>query len=91
MQIEKIDLTTKTDEKENIYLVKQISNKYDEYESARSLQLSDIRIVRDAIYSKKLPNVNDWNTKLELPDIYELAQTLKAHIGENLYSHADGI
>jgi len=91
MQIEKIDLTTKTDEKENIYLVKQISNMYDEYESARALQLSDIRIVRDAIYSKKLPNVNDWNTKLELPDIYELAQTLKAHIGENLYSHADGM
>lgn len=91
MQIEKFDLTTSTDEKQNIYLIKEISNKYDEFESARSLQLSDIRIVRDAIYSKKLPNVNDWNTKLELPDIYELAQTLKAHISENLYSHADGM
>ena len=89
MQIEKIDLTTQTDEKENLYLVKEISKKYDEYETARALQLSDIRIVRDAIYSKSLPNVKDWNTRLELPDIYELAQTLKAHISENLYSHAD--
>ncbi len=91
MQVEKIDLTAQTDDKENIYLVKQISNMYDEFESARSLQLSDIRIVRDAIYSKKLPNVNDWNTKLDLPEIYELAQTLKAHISENLYSHAEGM
>lgn len=91
MQVEKIDLTAQTDDKENIYLVKQISNMYDEFESARSLQLSDIKIVRDAIYSKKLPNVNDWNTKLDLPEIYELAQTLKAHISENLYSHAEGM
>jgi len=91
MQIEKIDLTATINDKENLYLVKQISNKYDKYESARLLQLSDIKIVRDSIYSKKLPNIEEWNTKLELPDIYELAQTLKAHISENLYSHPDGM
>lgn len=28
---------------------------------------------------------------MELPDIYELAQTLKSHISENLYSHPDAM
>jgi len=91
MQTEKIDLTTKLDEKESINLVKYITQKYEEYESNRSMQLSDIRVVRDSIYSTRVPSVKDWNTNIELPDIYELAQTLKAHISENLYSHADGM
>lgn len=91
MQIENIDLTTKLKEKESVDLVKYITQKYEEYETNRAMQLSDIRVVRDSIYSTKVPSVKDWNTDIELPDIYELAQTLKAHISENLYSHADGM
>ena len=91
MQTEKIDLTTKLEEKESIDLVKYITQKYEDFESNRSRQLSDIRVVRESIYSTKVPSVKDWNTDIELPDIYELAQTLKAHISENLYSHADGM
>lgn len=91
MQTEKIDLTTKLDENESVNLVKYISQKYDDYETKRSMQLSDIRLVRESIYSTKVPSVKDWSTNIELPDIYELAQTLKAHISENLYSHADGM
>ena len=91
MQVENIDLTTKLKEKESVNLVKYITQKYEEYETNRSMQLSDIRVVRDSIYSTKVPSVKDWNTNIELPDIYELAQTLKAHISENLYSHADGM
>lgn len=91
MQTEKIDLTTKIEEKESIDLVKYITQRYEDFESNRSRQLSDIRVVRESIYSTKVPSVKDWNTDIELPDIYELAQTLKAHISENLYSHADGM
>lgn len=91
MQTEKIDLTTKLEEKESIDLVKYITQRYEDFESNRSRQLSDIRVVRESIYSTKVPSVKDWNTDIELPDIYELAQTLKAHISENLYSHADGM
>ena len=91
MQTEKIDLTTKLEEKESIDLVKYITQRYEDFESNRSRQLSDIRVVRESNYSTKVPSVKDWNTDIELPDIYELAQTLKAHISENLYSHADGM
>ena len=91
MQTEKIDLTTKLEEKESIDLVKYITQRYEDFESNRSRQLSDIRVLRESIYSTKVPSVKDWNTDIELPDIYELAQTLKAHISENLYSHADGM
>ena len=91
MQTEKIDLTTKLEEKESIDLVKYITQRYEDFESNRSRQLSDIRVVRESIYSTKVPSVKYWNTDIELPDIYELAQTLKAHISENLYSHADGM
>ena len=91
MQTEKIDLTMKLDENESVNLVKNIVQKYDELNTNRAMQLSDIRQVRESIYSTKSSNIKDWNTQLELPDIYELAQTLKAHISENLYSHADGM
>lgn len=47
--------------------------------------------MRDAIYNSDIPKLNGWDSKIELPDIYELAQTLKSHISENLYSHPDAM
>lgn len=91
MQKEKIDLLREFKEDETVDLVSQITQKYDEFETKRASQISDIRLVRDAIYSTRVPKVNEWDTKLEMPDIYELAQTLKAHIGDSLYSHPDGM
>lgn len=76
---------------ENLYLVSKITQKYDEMEDARRGQLTDIRTIRNAIYSNNIPTVNEWNTKIQLPEIYELAQTLKAHISENLYSHPESM
>ena len=43
MQTEKIDLTTKLEEKESIDLVKYITQRYEDFESNRSRQLSDIQ------------------------------------------------
>ena len=91
MEIQKDDLTKELSVGEQVNLVNIICKKYDEYENRRASQLSDIRTVRNAIYDIDLPYSNAWDTKMSLPDIYELAQTLKSHISQNLYSHADAM
>jgi hypothetical protein len=91
MQTETTDLTKVLSAEEELFLVNNISAKYDKYEDARSSQLNDIKLVRSAIYNTSLPSSNGWDSQIELPDIYELAQTLKSHISENLYSHPDAM
>lgn len=86
----------KTIQKQNktdkmLYLTAKITKKYDDLEESRRGQLSDIQLIQNAIYKHTIPPVNEWNTKIQLPEIYELAQTLKAHISENLYSHPDSM
>lgn len=88
--------TFKTIKKDNqtdkmSYLTAVITKKYEDMETSRRSQLNDIRLIKNAIYSNNVPSVNEWHTKIQLPDIYELAQTLKAHISENLYSHPDSM
>ncbi len=91
MKIEKEDLTQNLSDTEEKFLVANIIDKYDRFNEQRSSQLSDIKLVRDAIYNSDIPKINGWDNKVELPDIYELAQTLKSHISENLYSHPDAM
>ena len=73
------------------YLLGQITEKYDYYEDARNSQIADNLLVKYAIYDSVIPKVNAWDCKIQLPDIYELAQTLKSHIVQNLYSHPDSM
>ena len=73
------------------YLLGLVTQKYDTFEDFRSSQLSDNRLIKYAIYKSTIPKVNAWDCKVQLPDIYELAQTLKSHIVQNLYSHPDGM
>lgn len=84
-------IQNKKNQDENLYLISKITQKYDEMEDARRGQLSDLQTIRNAIYKNNVPTVNGWNTKIQLPEIYELAQTLKAHISENLYSHPESM
>lgn len=91
MEILTQDLTKKLDTGEQVNLVQTICKKYDEYENRRSAQLNDIRMVRNAIYDLDMARLNAWDTRMSLPDIYELAQTLKSHISQNLYSHPDAM
>ncbi|MBQ8668425.1 hypothetical protein IJ472_01500 [bacterium] len=79
------------DNVEQQYLLGNIIKKYDYYEDARSSQLTDNRLVKYAIYDADIPKVNAWDCNIQLPDIYELAQTLKSHLVQNLYSHPDGM
>lgn len=85
------DLTTTLDADEELLLVQKIPQKYDEFEDDRREQLDDIKLVRDTIYNNQISQINGWDSKIELPDIYELAQTLKSHISDSLYSHPDAM
>lgn len=76
---------------EEQFLLGNIIKKYDYYEDSRSSQLADNRLVKYAIYDADIPKVNAWDCHIQLPDIYELAQTLKSHLIQNLYSHPDGM
>lgn len=72
-------------------LLNSIIAKYDYYDEQRSSQKTENRLISYAIYNSTIPTVNDWNCKIQLPEIYELAQTLKSHLIQNLYSHPDGM
>lgn len=91
MKIETEDLTQKLSDTEESFLVSNIIEKFDKFDEQRSAQLTDIKLVRDAIYNSDVPKINGWDNRVELPDIYELAQTLKSHISQNLYSHPDAM
>ncbi len=91
MEIIQEDLTKKLNEGEQVRLVQTICSKYDEFERRRNSQLHDIKIVKNAIYDLNMPHYNAWETKMSLPDIYELAQTLKSHLSQNLYTHPDAM
>ncbi len=91
MEIQTDDLTRELSLGEEVNLVNTICKRYDDFENRRSSQLSDIKMVRNAIYDVDYPRINAWDTKMSLPDIYELAQTLKSHLSQNLYSHADAM
>ena len=91
MKIETEDLTQKLSDLEEKFLVSNIIEKYDKFDGQRNAQLTDIKLVRDAIYNADVPKINGWDNRVKLPDIYELAQTLKSHISENLYSHPDAM
>ncbi len=91
MKIETEDLTKKLSDTEESFLVSNIIEKFDKFDEQRSAQLTDIKLVRDAIYNSDVPKINGWDNRVELPDIYELAQTLKSHISQNLYSHPDAM
>ncbi len=91
MQVETEDLTIQINELEENYLVDRITKKFDNYENGRVSQISDLAAVRNAIYDVKTPYCGSWDSKIDLPNVYELAQTLKAHITQNIYSHPESM
>jgi len=91
MKFEKEDLTTEIKQEDEHLLLANIVNKYDKFEEARISQLTDIKAVRNAIYDATIPKVNAWGSKMQLPEIYELSQTLKSHLGQILYSHPEAM
>jgi hypothetical protein len=76
---------------EEQFLLNHIIEKYDYYENERNSQIADNRLIKYAIYDSDIPRINAWDCKIQLPDIYELAQTLKSHLVQNLYSNPDAM
>ncbi len=72
-------------------IIGNIISKYERFDDERSSQKSDNRAISYSIYNTGIPQINDWDCHVQLPEIYELAQTLKSHIVQNLYSHPDGM
>ena len=64
------------------YLKNKISELFEELDSQRQKQKQDIKDVQDAIF---LNNPD----KFQMTDLFELYQTFKAHIWENLYSNIE--
>lgn len=73
------------------FLISTITKKYDDFENERCTQIADNALVRRAIYDSSIPKVNAWDCTIQLPDIYELAQTLKSHLVQNIYSNPEGM
>lgn len=66
----------------------KITKLFESLNSQRASQLEDINIVKRFIYNTSR---GFSETNFKLPDIYEQAQTLKAHILESLSSHPEGL
>lgn len=67
---------------ENAYLKDKIVSIFDKLDTERQKQKNDIKEVEDAIFLKK-------TDKFQMTDLFELYQTFKAHIWENLYSNLE--
>ena len=91
MKIENEDLTQQLSPEIESTLINDITKSFDELDSERITQLNDIKTIQDTIYNAEMPSLNGWNNEIKLPDIYELAQTLKSHICINLYSHPESM
>jgi len=74
-------------------LAEHITRLYKTLNSKRAGQLEDINTVKGYIYntSNSFYSKHQSGGHFKLPDIYEQAQTLKAHILESLSSHPEGL
>ena len=69
--------------------VSTIVKKFEQLDNARAAQLDDISELRSAIYDTGSKNRSGKG--FALPDVWELAQTLKSHLMENLYSNPESM
>jgi hypothetical protein len=91
MKIEYENSSITLDEINEKNLVSTLSKEFDKFNDDRVSQLNDIKIIQNSIYNINLQPKEVWNSHIELPDLYELAQTLKSHISENLYSNPESM
>ena len=90
----KEDQTIKLSEEFKDELIGSIPKKYDQFDDARQEQRDDTEELREAIYGRKYKTSEkgkDWKSHVELPDIYEKRDTLKAHLWQNIYQNPDSM
>jgi len=81
------DKTEKLSPESQADVVSQICANFESWNSARQSQLEDAKLIRESIYNCNKNSRNSWKSEIKLPEIYELAQTLKAHLWENIYNN----
>lgn len=85
--------TTKTlDDTSAVELVGVIPKKYKVWNDKRQRQIDDTKIIRDSVYFNSDAKKDDeWGSSFDIPDLFEIKQTLKAHLWENTYSSIDNM
>ena len=79
-----VDFQSSVDISDKDFLVNLVASSFDDLDSQRQKQKADIKEVEDAIFLKT-PD------KFQMTDLFELYQTFKAHVWENLYSNLESL
>ena len=79
-----VDLQSSMEISDKNFLVNMVTSAFDELDSQRQKQKADIKEVEDAIFLKT-PD------KFQMTDLFELYQTFKSHVWENLYSNLESL
>ena len=77
----------KLSEENHDFLVGDIAKKWDEWDSARSSNLHAISAVEKAVYPSRKPNTA--GASLNMPEIYEIRETYKAHLWKSWFTSLD--
>ncbi len=86
------DITPKQfSRKDFVNLPQKISEAFDKYNDTRREQLSDIKALQEQVYGINSGIYGRWENNLELPNVYEQHQTLKAHIIESVYTNPESL
>ncbi len=88
--MEKITKITPTAAKMALF-AEEIGGMFEKFNNAREGQLGEIKALQERIYGLREGVNKGWTSDLELPDLWEQCQTMKAHIIDVLYSHPEGL
>ena len=72
-------------------LAQKIGKMFDKYNEKRQSQLNDIKALQDKVFELNNGFNSFNNSYLELPNVYEQHQTLKAHLLDSIYTSPAGL
>ena len=90
----KDDQTVKLSEEIGNELIGKVPKIYDKFDDARENQRRDTIALREQIYAKtnkSTEKTKEWKSHVQLADIYEKRDTLKAHVWANIYQNPDSM
>ena len=72
-------------------LAHQIKTTFKKFDEKRQSQLKEIKVLQDKTFGNTNENISSWASDLDLPDLWEQHQTMKAHLIDIIYSHPEGL
>ena len=72
-------------------LAQQIKKTFDKFNQKRENQLKEIKALQDKTFGNSNSDLPSWASDLDLPDLWEQYQTMKAHLIDVIYSHPEGL